>query len=214
MDIHNSFTVPLGPTETWRVLLDIPRIAPCMPGAKLTAADAGARRYDGEVQVRLGPVMLTFAGQARIVELAEDGRSARVQADGRDRKGRGGASAEVVFRLAEEAPGQTRVDIDTTLNLTGSIAQYGRGSGMINDLANHLVGQFAANLNRELDRSGDPTPPADAPAGTGAAEAPAEPPAPGTAQQPARSPQAAPISGLRLGLWLIWQRIRTLFGAR
>ena len=190
MDIRNSFTVPLGPAETWAVLLDIPRVAPCMPGARLTGADPAARSYDGEVQVRLGPVMLTFAGKARIVELSEDGRSARVQAEGRDRKGRGGASAEVVFRLAEAAPGQTRVDIDTQLNLTGSIAQYGRGSGMIGDLADHLVGQFAENLRRELDRSGATEPTAET-----------------------DDPAAAPISGLRLGLLLLWKRIRRLFGA-
>lgn len=200
MEIRNSFTVPLDAAATWAVLLDIPRVAPCMPGARLTGADDDAREYDGEVQVRLGPVVLTFAGRARIVELAEDGRSAQVQAEGRDRKGRGGASAKVVFQLAEEAPDQTRVDIGTTLNLSGSIAQYGRGSSMIGELADQLVGQFAENLRRELDRSGAPGP------ATGA-DSPAEGAAPMT------PPAARPISGLRLGLGLLWRRIRRLFGA-
>lgn len=198
MDISNSFTVPLSPDRTWAVLLDIPRIAPCMPGARLTAADPEAQSYEGEVQVRLGPVMLTFAGRARIVETAPNGRSARVQAEGRDRKGRGGASAEVVFRLSEAAPGQTRVDIDTRLTLSGSIAQYGRSSGMVSDLAGHLVGQFAANLHAELDRSGE------------TAGATVE--APGAASPPVAAPAAAPISGLRLGLMLLWRRLRRLFG--
>jgi carbon monoxide dehydrogenase subunit G len=198
MEIRNSFTVPLAPAETWAVLLDIPRIAPCMPGARLTAADPEAQSYEGEVQVRLGPVMLTFAGKARIVETAPDGRSARVQAEGRDRKGRGGASAEVAFRLTEESPGQTRVDIDTQLNLSGSIAQYGRSSGMVADLANHLVGQFAANLHTELDRTGET---ARAAAETPVAAAPAS-----------AAPSAAPISGFRLGLMLLWRRLRRLFG--
>lgn len=219
MEIESRFTVPLPPSEAWDVLLDIPRIAPCMPGAKLTGADDEARVYNGEVQVRLGPVLLAFKGKARITDLDRENWRATVKAEGRDTKGRGGASADVLFSLEPAEDGaRTECRITTNLNLTGSVAQYGRGSGMINDLANHLVGQFADNLRQEIADSpptgqsagqpeaqsaGQPTASDDSPA-TAAVEASPEP-----SRQARRS---APISGFRLMLWLLRQRLRRLFG--
>jgi uncharacterized protein len=227
MEIESSFTVPLNRENTWRVLLDIPRIAPCMPGARLTGADEEAKSYDGEVQVRLGPVMLAFAGKARIVELVEADHKARVTAEGRDKKGRGGASAEVLFCLAEVTPNETRVDINTVLNLSGSIAQYGRGSGMINDLANHLIGQFAENLRQEVVGSEDAgadhgasAPNADTQSASEntTAQATADTPeAEDAARKPATRPKAAsaaPISGFRLAWMLFRKRLQRLFGSK
>lgn len=213
MDIESNFTVPLGRAETWAVLQDIPRIAPCMPGARLTKADDEARSYEGEVQVRLGPVMLTFEGTARIVEMSEDTQSARVVAEGRDKKGRGRANAEVAFSLAEEGPQSTRVEILTNLNLAGSIAQYGRGSGMINDLANHLIGQFAQNLRAEIERSDTP---AVTPAGAETAKETQEDDKaqPKVVPEQTAQPSAAPISGFRLMWTLLRSQLRRLFGAR
>lgn len=220
MDIESSFTVPLDREKTWRVLLDIPRIAPCMPGARLTGTDEATQSYTGEVQVRLGPVVLSFAGKARIVELMEADHKARVTAEGRDKKGRGGATAEVVFSLAEVTANETRVDINTSLNLSGSIAQYGRGSGMINDLANHLIGQFAENLRREVTASddgeaepdmGNPNPGAGEPDGT-ATPVPTPQATEGKASQGAAS--AAPISGFRLGMMLFWKQLKRLVGLK
>jgi carbon monoxide dehydrogenase subunit G len=196
MEIRNTFDVPLPADAAWRVLLDVPRIAPCLPGAKLTET-LGENRYAGEVAVRLGPVMLTFAGRAEILEIDAATHQARVKAEGRDAKGRGGAAASVKFGLQPEGAG-TRVSIVTDLTLSGAVAQYGRGVGMINDLANHLVGQFAANLRRELERTQPSEPVAAAP----------EPPPP--------PPPPAPISGGRLGLLLLWQAflraVKRLFG--
>src|SRR5690606_20224121 len=151
VEITNSFSVPLPPDDAWRGLLEVPRIAPCMPGARLKERlEEG--RYKGGVAVRLGPVMLNFAGKAEIVEQDPAARKARVRAEGSDAKGRGGAQADVHFALEPDGAA-TRVTILTNLTLTGSVAQYGRGAGMINDLASHMVGQFAANLRRELERS-------------------------------------------------------------
>lgn len=149
MQIENNFEVPTDPQTTWEVLLDIPGIAPCMPGARILEV-RDDDTYKGEVQVRLGPMMLSFQGTGQIIEKDTENLSAKVRAQGRDTKGRGNASADIAFKLLQVGEG-TRVEITTDLNLSGSVAQYGRSSGMINDLANHLVGEFAKNLRQKLN---------------------------------------------------------------
>jgi carbon monoxide dehydrogenase subunit G len=224
MEITNRFTVPLPPDRTWAALLDVPRIAPCMPGARLTGADAEARSYDGEVQVRLGPIMLAFKGTARLTEVDDAAHRATMVAEGRDKKGRGAASADVAFHLTPVDAG-TEVTIVSQIALTGSIAQYGRGSGMIADLADHLVGQFAQNLRAELATEPAPAP-ASAPEPDAGASAAADAPAQAAADDPAvrqapaapaPRPAAAPpqpkaISGFRLGVWLLWKQVCRVFG--
>ncbi len=160
MDLKNSFDVPLPPDRTWKVLLDIERIAPCMPGAELVEV-VDPQTYKGKVSVRLGPVALSFNGIAKFVEIVEAEHRARVEAQGTDAKGRGGANAQVTFRL-EPAGSGTKVTVDTQLNLSGSVAQYGRGAGMIQSVAGQLIGQFAknleANLEAELASTPEPAP--------------------------------------------------------
>lgn len=201
MQIESRFTVPLPPDHAWKVLLDIPRIAPCMPGAKLLSVEDGGKAFLGEVQVRLGPVLLAFKGRAEITTMDDAAHSATVHAEGRDTKGRGGASADVAFSLVPQGSA-TDVVIHTDLNLSGSVAQYGRGAGMISDLANHLIGQFADNLRKEIEAS-TPSPADGEGASVSAPEA-------ATAQTPRR--EAAPISGFALLFTLLRQRLRRLFG--
>ena len=148
MEFGNSFTVPLPPDETWGLLRDIERIAPCIPGATLIET-VDKDTYKGEVSVRLGPVSVTFKGQAKFETVDDVVRSALVKADGKDAKGRGGANATVNFTVAPDEAGSV-VDIHTNLMLSGSIAQYGRGVGMIQGLANQLIGQFADALKADL----------------------------------------------------------------
>ena len=197
MEFDNSFTVPLPPRDAWKVLLDIPRVAPCMPGAELTEV-IDERTYKGRVSVRLGPVALTFAGTVTFEEVDESGLRARARGQGTDAKGRGGASATVEFKLEPVAEG-SRVLVHTDLALSGAVAQYGRGAGMIKDTAQHLIGQFADCLRTKLAESGA----AMATAGDGAAHssAPAQP-----------SPAAAkPISGFSLMARILWQAVVRLF---
>lgn len=201
MEIRSSFDIPLPIEDAWRTLLDVPRMAPCMPGARLHEV-LGEGRYRGEVAVRLGPVMLSFAGTARFVEQDPVARTVRVLAEGSDAKGRGGAQAEVRFAL-EPNEGGTRVVITTNLTLTGAVAQYGRGAGMINDLASHMISQFAANLRRELDRSRALIP--DQSRQPTVVEILAK-----TYVTPAEQ-QATPIDGGRLGLWLAWRAVSRFF---
>src|SRR5579871_4531162 len=139
MLINNSFEEPLPPDQSWNLLMDIPRIAPCMPGAELTDV-VDENTYGGKVSVRLGPVALTFAGTVKFSEKDEAAHKARVFAQGKDAKGRGGAHANVDFAI-EPVAGGSRVLVKTELTLSGAIAQYGRASGMIQDVAQQLIGQ-------------------------------------------------------------------------
>jgi carbon monoxide dehydrogenase subunit G len=152
MKIENSFAVPLPPAEAWRVLLDIERMARCLPGAELTEK-IDPDTYKGKVAVRLGPVALSFAGTAQFVEIDAAARRARVKAKGIESKGRGGAEASTEFALAEAGPGSTRVNVVTDLALNGAVAQYGRGAGMIAGVAQQLIDQFATTLKVELEGS-------------------------------------------------------------
>jgi hypothetical protein len=148
MKFDNTFTVPVPPAEAWPLLLDVPTIAPCLPGAEITEV-LGERKYRGRAKVKIGPVLLTFNGEAEIVAVDDKAMTAKVVGRGDDEKGRGSASANVDFSLAPDAAG-ARVNVSTELNLVGSVAQYGRGAGLMNSIANQLVGQFAKNLENVI----------------------------------------------------------------
>lgn len=195
MQFENSFDVPLPPAEAWQVLMDIERIAPCMPGAELTGK-IDDRTYKGKVGVKLGPVALSFAGTANFVEIDTAAYSAVVKASGNDQKGRGGANAITTFRV-QPAAGGSRVIVATDLNLSGTVAQYGRGAGMIQEVARQLIDQFAANLRGQLaarDSGGSASATIDATL---------------VLPQPAR-----PISGLSLFARALWSLVQRLLGLR
>ena len=197
MQIQSSFTVPVDAAAAWRLLLDVPRMARCMPGATLTEARAD-RSYAGDVAVKLGPVRLSFSGEARITDLDEAARRAKVEAKGSDTKGRGSAQAKLDFALVPDGA-ETRVEVTTDLQLTGSVAQYGRGAGLIKEVANQLVGEFAANLARDIAASEMPRTSAPPTVGKPMPTAPPERPAP---------PAAKPVSGLAI----LVKALRTLIG--
>lgn len=187
MKFENSFEVPLPPDRAWAVLMDVERVAPCMPGAELTEI-VDDRTFRGRVAVRLGPVALTFAGEAAFEAIDPAARTARVRARGQDPKGRGGASATITFRLAESARGSA-VRVETELTLSGAVAQYGRGAGMIRSVAGQLIDQFARSLEAQIVAESIPSPghrPEDSPA-----------------------PAAPPISGLPL----LWRAVRDWLGS-
>jgi len=188
MEFDNSFDVPLAPPEAWAVLMDIRRIAPCMPGAALTEI-IDPQNFRGKIAVRLGPVALAFAGSIAFENVDEVNHSAKVKAQGSDDKGRGAANATATFRI-EPAGGGSRVLIHTDLMLSGAVAQYGRGVGMIQATAAQIIGQFAANLRKQLEQ----------PAGAADASKPGDPAAP--------LPEAAkPIGGISLGAKVLWQQV-------
>lgn len=168
IDLDNSFTVPVPPKQAWDVLMDVERIAPCMPGATVTGVDGD--EITGTVKVKLGPVSLTYKGTARFTEKDEERRSVSLEAHGKETRGSGTASATVTASLAPgESEDQTAVTMHTSLNVTGRPAQFGRG--VMADVSAKLVEQFAANLSDLLGQSA-PAELAEAAEPTGAAETP------------------------------------------
>ena len=152
MKIENTFRVNLPVGQAWATLLDIPGVVSCMPGAELLGVD-DERSYRGQVKVRLGPVAVAFKGRAQLAEVDEAQHRVRAKASGTEEKGRGSAQAEVSFRLAPDGTG-TRVDVETNLSLAGAVAQYGRAQGVIADVAQVMVDQFARNLGQRIAASG------------------------------------------------------------
>jgi carbon monoxide dehydrogenase subunit G len=214
MEFDNSFEVPLGVGDSWKVLMDIRRIAPCMPGAELTDV-VDDRTYKGKIGVRLGPVALTFAGVVKFEEIDDSNHKARVAAQGNDAKGRGSANATAAFHL-EPAGSGTKVLVHTNLTLSGAVAQYGRGVGIIQMTAAQIITQFANNLKAHLaqDSAAAAIPPVEAPpiapASAPMASARAMPaPAP---VAPPPAPPAKPISGFALMANVLWAAIKRLFG--
>jgi len=199
MEFENRFEVPLAVGQAWKVLLDVPRIVPCLPGAELTEV-MGDNRYKGKVSVKLGPIALAFSGTAQLLDIDDGAHSVRVQAAGNDTKGRGNANAKVEFKLEPLAAG-TRVVVRTDLTLAGMVAQYGRGTGMIQSIADQLIAQFVVALNAEITRM-SVTPAANS---HPMASAPAAPPP---------IPPAKPISGLALLRAALWANLKRLFSVR
>ena len=204
MEFDNAFEVPLPPGEAWPVLMDIRRIAPCMPGAELTEV-IDDKTYKGKISVRLGPVALSFAGMVTFEELDNANYRARVKAQGTDAKGRGGANATAAFRL-EPSAGGSKVLVHTDLSLSGAVAQYGRGVGMIQATATQIMNQFANNLKAQLANAAPATASA-APSATPAATA-SSPASAGSNEPP---PAAKPISGFSLMAKVLWDAIVRLF---
>ena len=149
MDLKYDFEIAADVDQAWAVLLDVPRIAPCLPGAELTEV-VGDKQYKGTATAKLGPVKLTFAGEAELFDIDNGAHTAKMKAKGSDAKGRGTANADVVFSLSALDDGNTRINVETDLNLAGSIAQYGRASGLIDQMAQKIIAEFVKNLEIEM----------------------------------------------------------------
>jgi len=161
--IEDQFRVDVPIEEAWRVLLDVERIAPCMPGAQLQEIEGD--EYRGIVKVKVGPISAQYKGAARIIEADEDARRIVLKGEGRDTRGQGNASATVTVLLAPDGAG-TQVSVDTDLNVTGKVAQFGRG--VMADVSSKLLGQFVACLESNV-LSGNGSPPESAAAPDAAA---------------------------------------------
>jgi len=167
VQLEHSFSVPVGVEDAWHILLDIERVGACMPGASIDSIDGDS--FTGTVKVKLGPINLTYKGQASFVEKDEAARRAVIDARGRDARGNGTAEARVTATLAD-AGGRTDVKVNTELDITGKPAQFGRG--VMVDVGNKLLGQFADELARTI--RGEPAP-ADRKTRPGPAHAAPEP---------------------------------------
>jgi carbon monoxide dehydrogenase subunit G len=177
--------------RVWALVNDIPRVAPCMPGASLTGV-VDERTYDGTVAVKLGPLRMSYKGRVVVEQVDEASHSARLAASGKDVKGAGTARATVDTRLEPVGDGRTRMVVSSDVQLTGRVASFGRG-GAINDVAAKLFGQFAACLRDTLEAERVPAAGGEA-AAPAAAEAPLAAPAPaGPEPAAARPPAPRPV---------------------
>ena len=167
MELDNSFTVPIPPDQAWGILLDVERIAPCMPGATVDEVDGDV--VNGRIKVKVGPVSLTYKGTAKFTERDSDAHVVVLEATGKETRGAGTASATVRASMAPEASGSgTEVTMHTSMNVTGRPAQFGRG--VMVEVGSKLVEQFAANLAKMI---GGDTGSADAGSGDAVSGAPA-----------------------------------------
>ena len=202
MQLEHSFRVPVEVEQAWQVLLDIERIGPCLPGAVIDSVDGDD--FTGTVKVKVGPINLTYKGKASFVEKDPAAHRAVIDARGKDARGAGTAAAKVTATLRQDGDG-TAVDVLTDLDITGKPAQFGRG--VMADVGNKLLGQFADCLATRL---GDDGTEAERPDNEPAAEDPApvatvatgaiERPAPGDSSAPdgrARSNSEPPPSPSR-----------------
>jgi len=145
MEIAESFRVSTSIDDTWKVLLDIEGIAPCLPGAQLQEVEGD--EYRGVVKVKVGPITAQYKGTAKLAEVDETSRRIVIDASGRDTRGQGNAKATIVVTMAPEGAG-TKVDVVTDLSITGKVAQFGRG--VLADVSSKLLGQFVENLERDV----------------------------------------------------------------
>jgi len=220
MRIENVVEVDAPVDRVWALVNDIPRVAPCMPGAALTGV-VDERTYEGTVAVKLGPLRMTYKGKVVIEEVDETGRSARLAASGKDTKGAGTARATVETRLEPLGDTRTRMSVASDVQLTGRVASFGRG-GAINDVATRLFGEFADCLRATLEAEGAPAAaeeePAPAPAAP-AVETPAATVTPGAAPIHTTPVPAAPAQAARhidagsLAGTVVMGRLRAFFQA-
>ena len=151
MEMDHSFTVPVPPERAWDVLLDVEKIAPCMPGATVDEFDGEV--VTGRIKVKVGPVSLTYRGTAKFTERDPDARVILLEASGKETRGAGTASATVRATLEPESGGEgTTASMHTTMNVTGRPAQFGRG--VMIEVGSKLVEQFAQNLRQLIAEDG------------------------------------------------------------
>lgn len=143
MDLHHEFTVPVPASDAWRILTDLERLAPCLPGAQLTEVEGEV--YRGQVKVKVGPILAQFKGQASFVSRDDTNFLASLKAEGRDTTGKGNASATITARLEPVSASSAKCTVDTQLNISGKVAQFGRGA--LADVSDKLLLQFVDNLN-------------------------------------------------------------------
>lgn len=168
MKLEQSFEVKAPVDKVWETLIDVQRVAPCLPGAEITDAKEDGT-YEGTFQVKLGPTTAAYAGRLSMESLDESAHRATMKANGRDKRGQGSANATIVSTVNESGEG-ARVEVETDFTITGRLARFGRG-GMMQDISNRLLGDFAKCLQEQLEAEEAAEPAAGAAAGAGAGAA-------------------------------------------
>jgi uncharacterized protein len=196
--------------RVWEALIDVERVAPCLPGAEITEAGEDGR-YRGTFSVRLGPTTAAYRGELAMEEVDADAHRAVMRATGQDKRGQGSAKATIVSTMRQEG-GATTVDVETDFTITGRLARFGRG-GMIQDVSNRLLRDFSDCLQKMIETA-EATPAAAASEPGGGEGLPGqEPPEGGATPAPAAAPapRTKPVGGLSLFFRALLDRIRRAF---
>ena len=146
MKLENEFTVPASIDDAWAVLLDIPRVAPCLPGATVEpGGDDGT--YNGTMKVKIGPISASYKGTVKIEDADESAHRVAMRAQAKDARGQGTAAATITSTM-EETPEGTKVHVETDMRITGAAAQFGRG--VMQDVSAKMMKRFADCLAQEI----------------------------------------------------------------
>jgi len=217
MKIEKSFVVRADPAAVWAFLTDPYRVAPCLPGAAITEK-TGERAYAGTITVKVGPVAASYKGKVRFERIDETAREAEIVASGQDVRGKGGADMRMTSRVSERAPGETEVIASSEVNVTGILAQLGRG--MIQDVSDQMFQRFTEAMRAQLETARDAGPaiatsspsPNGTPAGAAPSATPSSTAAPATSGEAAAAPTpSAPIEVVSFGSALVGRMVaRTL----
>ncbi len=212
MLIENDFTVPAPLDRVWEYILEVEKIAPCMPGAQLTDV-VDETHFKGKLTVKLGPVSLSFAGTVEMQERDDAGHKVVLKASGMEQRGKGSATALVTAWAEPAGEGETKVKYSQDITVTGAVAQFSRG--MMQDVSSKLTKQFADCLKTNITaEEEDRTAAAQAAAGPEAEPAEGSDPARAAARPspaPASRATAGPVKGVRLGLWAFWRAVVRFF---
>ena len=188
MDLHHEFTVPVPAADAWKILTDLERLAPCLPGAQLTEIEGDI--YRGQVKIKVGPILAQFKGQASFVSRDDANFLASLKAEGRDTGGKGNASATITARLEPVSASSAKCTVDTQLNISGKVAQFGRGA--LADVSDKLLLQFVDNLNTLI--ASQPVESALNAAPTAASAAPSAPSATPSVRKIEQTQEVAPLN--------------------
>jgi len=159
MDLNHQFTVAVPVEDAWRILTDVERIAPCLPGAQLQEIEGDT--YRGVVKVKVGPIQAQFKGQASFIERDDSAHKVVLKGEGRDTTGKGNAAAVITAEMTAVDASNTSVTVNTDLSVTGKVAQFGRGA--MADISDKLLAQFVVNLNALIAEQPATATPAPAP---------------------------------------------------
>jgi uncharacterized protein len=203
MKLEQAFDVKAPVQTVWETLIDVERVAPCLPGAEITGSENGV--YQGNFQVKIGPTTAAYRGQLEMESLDEASRTATMKARGQDKRGQGSANATIVSTLTETPEG-THVEVITDFTITGTLARFGRG-GMMQDISNRLLRDFAACLEKRLG-AGEEAAVAAAPEAAAAGAAPVAADAAPPAEHHEHTP---PVKAISLFFSVLWERIKRFF---
>jgi len=207
MKLEQSFSVEAPIDRVWEALIDVERVAPCLPGAEITEGGEDGT-YRGNFTVKLGPTTASYRGELHMESVDESSRTVVMRATGQDKRGQGGAKATIESVMRQDGAATT-VDVVTDFTITGRLARFGRG-GMIQDVSNRLLKDFSKCLAEAIEAEPAPAFAPEPVASSGQAHAPSRASKPAAAPRPVTP--AKPVKGLSLLISVLVERLKRLLG--